>query len=146
MLSVLPKQFHRLRLSLNGIDLYPSGHPGDLYGDGSGAAADVIDHGVLCQVQLADADLADFFFCHWSFRIPQKTGIGSSMCQAFRLPVRIADQAGIQPFLRNLFTLPRGQEPDVFLRIGQLISYGHFTVCQSRFCKQTSDLADVLTS
>ena len=57
----------------------------------------------MTQVQLADADLADFFFCHWrsadfslGFRsIPQETDIGSSMGQAFRLPVRIADQAGI---------------------------------------------------
>ena len=42
MLSVLPKQFHRLRFSLNGIDMHRFRQSGDFHRHGSGAAADII--------------------------------------------------------------------------------------------------------
>ena len=66
MLSVLPKQFHRLRFSLNGIDMHRFRQSGDFHRHGSGAAADIIDYGSICQVQLANTDFPDFFLGHRS--------------------------------------------------------------------------------
>ena len=68
------------------------------------------------------------------------------MGQEFRLWMRIADQAGIQTLFGDLHTLLRHQGPYVFLRIGQLISHDHFTICQSHLRKHPSDLTDILTS
>ena len=65
-LSVLPKQFYRLRFSLNGIDMHRFRQSGDFHRHGSGAAADIIDYGSICQVQLANTDFPDFFLGHRS--------------------------------------------------------------------------------
>ena len=115
-----------LSLLLNGVHLYLVRQVCDLHGNGAAAAANIIDHRALMQMELADADAANFLFRHGN-PLSEKCIIPDPMRQ-FSLPcLWILNQAGIQSFLLNFETFLRRIRANLLLSVRQLISHCHLT-------------------